>query len=90
MITSFYSSVGHAGSQQTVFYCEVTDGMHSPGAGGGNQAEGEVIDVVHVPLEEAKAMILSAERPRTVGLCFALMWFQLYKEQQKRTLHTIQ
>ena len=79
-ITSFYSSMGHAGSEQTMFYCEVTDDMLSVGVGGGNQDEGEMIDVVHVPLEQAKAMAQNPELPRSSSLCFALMWFLVFKK----------
>ena len=78
-ITSCYSSIGHAGSKQTLFYCEVTDTMRCPGAGGGIQAEGEMIEVVHLPVEQVNTIALSPQQARSVGLCFALMWFQLHK-----------
>ncbi len=78
IITSFFSSVGHGGSQQTMYYCEVTDAMLQS-KGGGNQAEGEFIDVLHVPLEEAETIALDASIPRSTGLCFAMMWFIHYK-----------
>lgn len=79
VITSYYTSVGHGGSEQTLFYCEVTDSMLSKEAGGGNQAEGELIDIVYVPLDEAKAMT-GPEWPKTASLCFAFTWFELYKK----------
>lgn len=71
--------MGHAGSVQTLFYCEVTDNMRKTD-GGGNLTEGEYIQVVHVPLEEGTSMILHTERPRPAGLCFALMWFEHHKK----------
>lgn len=78
-ITSFYSSVGHAGSHQTLFYCEVTDAMRT-GQGGGNYSEGEEIEVVHLPLKEAGALVFDENKPRTTGLLFAFMWFEHYKK----------
>lgn len=80
MITSFYSSVGHGGSQQTMYYCEVTDSMLVKGAGGGNQTEGELIEVVNIPMEEAEAMALNGDKVRPSGVCLALLWFMLRKK----------
>ena len=47
--------------------------------GGGNYSEGGVIDVVHLPLEEAVGLIFDQDKARTTGLLFALMWFEHYK-----------
>lgn len=77
-VTSFHSSVGHAGSQQTVFYCEVTDNMRR-NEGGGNLSEGEEIEVVHLPLKEGTALMFDQNKSRSTGLLFALMWFEHYK-----------
>ena len=78
MITSYFSSVGHGGSQQTMYFCEVTDSMLVCG-GGGNQSEGELIQVVYVPVDQAENMALDPTKVRTSGLCFAMIWFNTYK-----------
>lgn len=78
-ITSYNSSVGHAGSHQTLFYCEVTDAMRTK-QGGGNYSEGEEIEVVHLPLKEGVALVFDQDKPRSSGLLFALMWFEQYKK----------
>ena len=78
-ITSFYSSVGHAGSHQTLYYCEVTDDMLES-QGGGILSEGEKIEVVHLPVEEGLALVFDQDKPRSCGLLFAIMWFQQYKQ----------
>ena len=78
-ITSFYSSVGHAGSYQTLFYCEVTDSMKKSG-GGGNVMEGEEIEVVNLPLEKSTELFFDQNKPRSTGLLLALMWFEHYKK----------
>lgn len=77
-ITSLQSSVGHAGSHQTLYYCEVTDDMLG-GSGGGVASEGEKIEVVYLPLEESLALIFDQEKARPAGLCFAMMWFHHFK-----------
>lgn len=77
-ITSLYSSVGHAGSHQTLYYCEVTDNMLE-GGGGGVASEGEQIEVVYLPLEESLALLFDQEKTRPAGLCFAIMWFHQFK-----------
>ena len=78
-ITSVHSSVGIAGSQMHVFYVEVTDDMlHNQG--GGNECEGEMIEVVYVPVEKTTDLLFDASKARSTGLCFALMWFDHYKK----------
>ena len=80
-ITAYYSSIGHAGSRQTMYYCEVTDDMivHD---GGGNEHEGELIDVVNVPLEDAMKLAMDGDAARSTGLCFAVIWFEHFKRRQ--------
>eukprot|EP00731_Ephydatia_muelleri_P027828 Em0019g701a len=78
-ITCVLSSVGIAGSRMHIFYTEVTDEMLLS-HGGGNECEGEMIEVVHLPLERTTDFVLNASEPRSTGLCFALMWFEHYKK----------
>ena len=80
-VNAYFSSIGHAGSRQTMYYCEVTDEMmvHK---GGGNEHEGELIEVVDVPLEEAMKLAMDGEAARSTGLCFAVVWFEHFKRQQ--------
>ena len=80
-VNAYYSSIGHAGSKQTMFYCEVTDDMmvHK---GGGNEYEGELIEVVDVPLEDGMKLAMNGEAARSTGLCFAIIWFEHFKKPQ--------
>ena len=80
-VNAYYSSIGHAGSRQTMYYCEVTDDMmvHD---GGGNEHEGELIEVVNVPLEDAMKLAMNGEAARSTGLCFAVIWFEHFKRKQ--------
>ncbi|GAB0191046.1 uridine diphosphate glucose pyrophosphatase NUDT14 [Grus japonensis] len=74
-ITSYRSGVGVTGSRQTLFYAEVTDQMRT-GEGGGQPEEGELIEVVEVPLEDAMKFAYDETLPKTMGVIFSFMWFQ--------------
>ncbi|XP_043552837.1 uridine diphosphate glucose pyrophosphatase NUDT14 isoform X1 [Chiloscyllium plagiosum] len=68
------SGVGVTGSKHTMFYVEVSDDLHV-GSGGGQAEEGELIEVVHVPLKDWQTFIFDECIPKTVGVSFAFMWF---------------
>ena len=80
-ITSYYSSLGTAGTHQWLLYCEVTDDM-VVAKGGGNDYEGEMIEVLHMPLEEAMKLPFDDSKARPTALCFALLWFDKFKRPQ--------
>jgi UDP-sugar diphosphatase len=71
-ITSFHTSVGFAGSKQTLYYVEIDESM-KVGEGGGVDAE--MIDVVYLPTKEAKDFIYDESIAKTPGLMFAFMWW---------------
>lgn len=76
-ITSFYTSVGFAGSRQTLYYVEVDESMRVSEGGG---VDAEQIEVVTLPVKEAKAMISDEGIAKTPGLMFAFLWWgQRYK-----------
>ena len=81
LINSYYSSVGHSGSYQHLYYCEVTDSM-LVSEGGGNDHEGEMIEVVYIPVEEGMKMVFDSEKPKSTGLCFAMTWFEHFKKNK--------
>ncbi|NXF05146.1 NUD14 pyrophosphatase, partial [Smithornis capensis] len=74
-ITSYRSGVGVTGSRQTMFYAEVTDQMRTSG-GGGHPEEGELIEVVEIPLEESMKFAYDETFPKTMGVIFGFTWFQ--------------
>lgn len=76
--------MGHAGSYQTLFYCEVTDNMKIS-AGGGNAAEGEEIEVINIPLDKSSELFFDQDKPRSTGLLLALMWFEHHKKPLLKT-----
>ena len=73
-ITSYHSSVGVSGSYQTLFYAEVTDEMLVSG-GGGSAAEGEMIEVVYIPVEELQTFAFDETKHKTPSLILAVLWF---------------
>ena len=71
-ITSFYTSVGFAGSRQTLYYAEVDERMKVSEGGG---VDGELIEVISLPLQEAKTFMYDENIVKTPGLMFAFMWW---------------
>ena len=71
-VSSFYSAVGFAGSRQTLFYAEVDESMRVSDGGG---VDDEDIEVIEVPVSQAKDIIFNEEISRTPGLMFALLWW---------------
>jgi len=71
-VTSFYTSVGFAGAKQTLFYAEVDERMRVNEGGG---IEGESIELVYLPVGEAKPFLFDESVPKTPGLMFAFMWW---------------
>ncbi|XP_074541506.1 uridine diphosphate glucose pyrophosphatase NUDT14 [Halichoeres trimaculatus] len=73
-ITSYRSGVGVTGAKQTMFYAEVSDD-NCVSAGGGEPKEGELIEVVKVPLHEAMTFAYNERIPKTMGVIFSFIWF---------------
>ncbi len=71
-ITSFHTSVGFAGSKQMLYYVEVDESMKSSDGGG---VDGELIEVIDLPVTKAKALIYDENIAKTPGLMFAFMWW---------------
>lgn len=71
-ITSFHTSVGFAGSKQMLYYAEVDESMKVSEGGG---IDDEQIEVIYLPVSEAKAFIYDESIAKTPGLMFAFMWY---------------
>jgi UDP-sugar diphosphatase len=72
-ITSFNTAVGFAGTKQHLYYAEVDESCRV-NCGGGVAGE-ELIDVVEIPLEQAREVMFDETIPKTPGLLFAFEWF---------------
>jgi len=71
-ITSFHTSVGFAGSKQTLYVTEVDESMKVSEGGG---VDHEQIEVVYLPIDEAKNLIYDENIAKTSGLMFAFKWW---------------
>ena len=71
-ITSFHTSVGFAGSKQMLYFAEVDESMKVSEGGG---VDLEQIEVIYLPVSEAKKLIYDESIAKTPGLMFAFMWY---------------
>jgi len=71
-ITKVLSAVGTSGSEQIIYYAEVDESMRVSQGGG---IEDEQIEVIEVPIKEAKRFMFDESIGKTVGLMFAFMWW---------------
>jgi UDP-sugar diphosphatase len=71
-ITSFHTSVGFAGSKQTLYYTEVDESMKVSSGGG---IDAEMITLLYLDIDSAKDFIYDESIAKTPGLMFAFMWW---------------
>ena len=71
-VSAFYTSVGISGAQQTLFYAEIDDCMRV-NAGGG--LEEEDIEVIYLPLKNAKKFMFDESYQKTPGMMMAFYWW---------------
>lgn len=71
-ITSFYTSVGFAGSKQTLYFCEVDESMKEHEGGG---IHVEDIEVIYLDVNEAKDFIFDETKAKTPGIMYSMMWW---------------
>ncbi len=71
-VTSYYTSVGISGALQTLYYAEVNDSMIVSDGGGLIE---ESIEVIYLPLKEAKTFMFDESYQKTPGLIMAFYWF---------------
>ncbi|XP_078000933.1 uridine diphosphate glucose pyrophosphatase NUDT14-like [Glandiceps talaboti] len=80
-VSSYRAGVGTSGSRQTLFYTEVTDDMRVS-EGGGLKEEGELIDVVDIPLKDSRQFLNDESKDKPGALLYAFMWFYENKAKQ--------
>lgn len=80
-VTSFYTAVGFAGSVQTLYSARVNESMRVSDGGG---VDVEMIEVVEIPISEAKAFAMDETKAKTPGLMFGFNWFLENEELTKR------
>ena len=71
-ISSFYTSVGISGAQQTLYYCEIDEALKINEGGG---LADEDIEVIYIPVLEAKKFMFDESYQKTPGMMMAFYWF---------------
>lgn len=71
-VSSFYTSVGISGAKQTFFYASIDESMKVTEGGG---LADEDIEVIYIPLLEAKKFMFDESLQKTPGLMMAFYWF---------------
>lgn len=71
-ITSFYTAVGFAGGQQTLYFAILDDSMKVSEGGG---VDCEQIEVIYLKREKTLEFMFDESIATTSGLMFALMWY---------------
>jgi len=71
-ISSFYTSVGVSGTFQTLYYASCDDSMKLNEGGGLSDEE---IEVIYIPLDEAKEFMFDESYQKTTGVMLSFYWF---------------
>jgi len=71
-ISSFYTAVGISGTHQTLYFAEIDERMRVNEGGGIDEEE---IEVVFIPLREAKSFMFDEQYQKTTGVSLAFYWF---------------
>ncbi len=71
-ITSFYTSVGISGAKQTLYFAQCDDSMRVNDGGG---LHDEDIEVVYIPIQEAKSFMFDESYKKTPGMMSGFYWF---------------
>jgi len=75
-----YLSSASASAKQTLFYVEVTDDMQIH-PGGGDESEGELIEVVELSIPELKDYVRSKKVQSPSSFLYGVSWFLLNKSE---------
>ncbi|KAH9593968.1 Nudix hydrolase 14, chloroplastic, variant 2 [Schistosoma haematobium] len=97
LINSFYSSVGLAGTEVTLYYAEVHENQKVPNAGGGLHEEGEYIEVIEWPISRIEELFQNGtsgthQQPTSLSLLklvFLLTEIKFVYVEEGRSLQTI-
>lgn len=81
VVNSYLASIGTAGTSQVLYYCEVTDNMQVS-QGGGDPKEGELIDLLYIPVDKSMDFVYDMSIKKSSGLCFGFMWFDKFKHSK--------
>lgn len=76
-VTSFYTAVGFAGGQQTLYFASLDNSMKVSDGGG---IDNEFIEVIYIKKDEVMEFMFDEKVAKTSGLMYSLMWyFKIHK-----------
>lgn len=78
-VTSFYTSVGFAGSKQTLYFALIDESMRCSDGGG---VEQEQIELVFLPCDQMEQFVFDESKAKTPGLMYAFHWFLSHKKDR--------
>ena len=81
VVNSYITNIGTSGTTHTQYYCTVTDDMQI-NQGGGDIEEGELIDVVYIPVAKSMDFVYDTSIKKSCGLCFGFMWFDKFQRSK--------
>lgn len=71
-VNTFYTSVGISGAKQTLYYAECDNTMQLNDGGGLDEEE---IEVIYIPLQDAKKFMFDESYQKTPGMMMGFYWF---------------
>jgi len=71
-ITTFYTSVGISGASQILYFAQIDESMKINEGGGLAEEE---IEVIYLPLADAKKFMFDERYKKTPGMMMAFYWF---------------
>jgi len=71
-ISSFYTSVGISGTHQTLYFAQIDEQMKKSEGGGIHDEE---IEVITLPIDQAKTFLFDERYQKTTGVSLAFYWF---------------
>ncbi|UPR00888.1 uridine diphosphate glucose pyrophosphatase [Chloropicon primus] len=80
-VTTYTHATAHLGSREDIFYAEIDESMRN-GEGGGLSADGEAIEVLALPLRQAREFVLDPAYPKSAALIMGIQW--LVGEREKK------
>jgi len=71
-ITSFFTNVGVSGSKQHLYFATIDESMKIHNGGG---IHDEQIELLFLPINQAKEFVYDESKAKTPGLMFSFYWF---------------
>jgi len=71
-VTKFYPAVGITGAYQKLYYAEIDESMKVNEGGGLHEEE---IEVIYLPLKDAKEFMFDESKKKAPGLMLVFYWF---------------